>query len=122
MREKHEGRLEVEKLSFEKVAETSEIPLGQMKTFKFEEKQVLIANVKGTYYAIENICTHKNGELSKGTLEGNIVTCPNHKAKFDVTTGKVVSGPKILFMHPKIRDEPTYAVKVEGKDILLERN
>ena len=55
-----------------------------------------------------------------GLLEGNTVTCPKHKAKFDVTTGKVISGPKILFMHPKIKDEPTYLVKIEGKDILLE--
>jgi len=114
--------LEVEKLTFVKVAETSEIPLGQMKAFKFVEKQVLIANVKGIYYVIGNICTHRNGELSKGTLEGNIVTCPNHKAKFDVTTGKVVSGPRVLLTHPKIKDEPAYAVKVEGKDILLERD
>jgi 3-phenylpropionate/trans-cinnamate dioxygenase ferredoxin subunit len=61
-----------------------------------------------------------HGELSKGLLEGNTLTCPRHKAKFDVTTGKVVSGPKVPLMHPKIKDEPVYAVKVEGKDILLE--
>ena len=103
-----------------KVAETSEINLGQMKAVKLAEKEVLIANINGTYYAIGNICTHEKGDLSKGTLEGNIVTCPRHKSKFDVTTGKVVSGPKILFMHPKINDEPVYAVKVEGKDILVE--
>ena len=42
------------------------------------------------------------------------------KAKFDATTGKVVSGPKVPLMYPKIKDEPTYVVKVEGKDILLE--
>jgi nitrite reductase/ring-hydroxylating ferredoxin subunit len=53
-------------------------------------------------------------------LEGNSLTCPKHKAKFDVTTGKVLSGPKIPLMHPKIKDEPVYAVKVEGTDILLE--
>lgn len=103
-----------------KIAETSEIPLGQMKAVKLAEKEVLIANVNGVYYAIGNICTHANGDLSKGTLEGNTVTCPKHKSKFDVTTGKVISGPKIPLIHPKIKDEPTYAVKVEGKDILLE--
>lgn len=65
-----------------KVAETSEIPLGQMKVFKSAEKQVLIANVNGVYYAIGNVCTHMGGDLSKGTLEGSIVTCPRHKAKF----------------------------------------
>ena len=110
-----------EKLTLVKVAETSEIPLGQMKSFKFGEKEVLIANVNGTFYAIGNVCTHMKGQLSKGTLEGNIVTCPNHRAKFDVATGKVISGPKVFLMHPKIKDEPTYAVNVEGKDILLER-
>ena len=107
-------------MTFIKVAETSEVPLGQMKVVKLAEKEVVIANVNNVYYAMENSCTHMHGELSKGLLEGNTLTCPKHKAKFDVTTGKVVSGPKVLLMHPKIKDEPVYAVKVEGKDILLE--
>jgi 3-phenylpropionate/trans-cinnamate dioxygenase ferredoxin subunit len=106
-------------LTFIKVAETSEVPLGQMKVVKLAEKEVVIANVNNVYYAMENSCTHMDGELSKGLLEGNTLTCPKHKAKFDVT-GKVISGPKIPLMHPKIKDEPVYAVKVEGKDILLE--
>jgi len=112
--------MELERLTFTKVAETSEIPLGQMKVVKLAEKEVLITNVNGSYYAIENSCTHMHGDLSKGNLDGNTLTCPKHKAKFDVTTGKVVSGPKIPLFHPKIKDEPVYAVKVEGKDILLE--
>lgn len=103
-----------------KVAQTSEISLGQMKVVKLAEKEVLIANVNDVYYAIGNMCSHMRGGLSKGMFEGNTVTCPKHRAKFDVTTGKVVSGPKIPFMHPKIKDEPTYVVKVEGKDIMLE--
>ena len=105
---------------FLKVAETSEINHGQMKVVKLAEKEILVANVNGAYYAIGNSCTHMKGDLSKGVLEGNIATCPKHKAKFDVTTGKVISGPKIPLMHPKIKDEPVYAVKVEGKDILLQ--
>ena len=107
-------------MTFVRVAETSEIALGQMKAVKLDEKEVLIANVNGTYYAIGNRCTHRNGELANGTLEGNVVTCPRHKSKFDVTTGKVISGPKIPLIHPKIKDEPVYAVIVEGQDILLE--
>ena len=106
-------------LGFVKVAETSEIPTGKMKMVKVEEKEFLIANIDGNYYAIGNKCTHAGGNLSKGSLEGNIVTCPKHKAKFDVTTGKVVSDPKILFLHPKIKNEPSYEVKVKGKEALL---
>jgi nitrite reductase/ring-hydroxylating ferredoxin subunit len=106
-------------LGFVKVAETSEIPVGKMKMVKVEEKEFLIANVNGNYYAIGNRCTHAGGDLSKGSLEDNIITCPRHRAKFDVTTGKVVSGPKILFIHPKIENELSYEVKVEGKEVLL---
>jgi nitrite reductase/ring-hydroxylating ferredoxin subunit len=110
----------LKRLTFIKVAETSEIPSGQMKAVKLGEKEVLIANVNGTFYAIGNRCTHMRGELSKGTLEGNILTCSRHKSKFDITTGKVISGPKIPLIHPKIKDEPAYTVEVEGKDILIE--
>lgn len=106
---------------FVKVAETSEIPSGQTKAFTLAGNAILIANTNGVYHAIGNVCTHMGGDLSKGTLEGNVVTCPKHRAKFDVTTGKVVSGPKVAFMHPKIKDQLTYAVKVEGKDLLLQK-
>ena len=112
--------MEFERLTFVKVAETSEIPLGHMKAVKVSEKEVLIANINGVYYAIGNRCTHRDGELAKGTLEGNVITCPRHKAKFDVTTGKVISGPKIPLIHSNIKDEPVYTVKIEGTDILLE--
>jgi nitrite reductase/ring-hydroxylating ferredoxin subunit len=80
----------------------------------------LVANVNGTYYAIGNTCTHQGGNLSKGTLQGSIVTCPRHKAQFDVTSGKVVSGPKIPLFHPKIKDATAYTVKIEETSILIE--
>ena len=105
---------------FEKVAETNEIPPGQMKAVKFGAEEILLANVNGTYYATGNVCTHMGGNLSKGSLQGNTVICPKHKAQFDVTTGKVVSPPKMLFMHPKINNETAYKVKIEGTAILLD--
>ena len=110
---------EVEQLSFVKVAETSEIPSGQMKAVRFEEKEILVANISGSYYAMGNRCTHAGGDLSKGKLDGTTVTCPRHGARFDITTGKVISGPKVLFMHPKINDEIAFELKVEGKNIML---
>jgi nitrite reductase/ring-hydroxylating ferredoxin subunit len=90
-----------------------------MKTVKLQDKEILIANVSGNYYAIGNKCTHAGGDLSQGTLEGNIVTCPRHHAKFDVTTGKAVSHPKIALFHPKAKDEPTYQVKIEDDNIMV---
>ena len=74
-----------------------------MKKISVQGKEILIANVNGSFYAIGNACTHEWGDLSAGTLEGNFVTCPRHKSKFDVTTGKVVSQPKMILFHPKIQ-------------------
>jgi nitrite reductase/ring-hydroxylating ferredoxin subunit len=104
---------------FVKVAESSEIPVGKMRMFRIGEKEYLVANVDGKYYAMGNRCTHAGADLSQGSLEGNVLTCPRHKAKFDVTTGKVISGPKIPLFHPKINDEPSYEVKVEGTALML---
>ena len=102
-----------------RVAGKSEIPIGKMKKVTLQGKEILIANVNGSFYVIGNICTHSGGDLSQGTLEGNIVTCPKHKSKFDVTTGKVVSPPKMGLFHPKIQDEQSYIVKIENDDISI---
>ena len=110
---------ETTKLGFVKAVETSEIPIGQMKTVKIEDKEILIANVDGSYHAIGGRCTHAGADLSKGSLEGNILTCPKHKAKFDVTTGKVVFRPKYWRWELKLDDEPAYEVKVEGTSIFV---
>ena len=102
-----------------KVAEKSEIPMGKMKMVTLNGKEILVANVGGNFYAIGDKCPHAGGDLSKGSLEGNIVTCPRHGSKFDVTTGKAVSGPKILFVRLTVKDEPAFEVKVDGNDVLI---
>jgi nitrite reductase/ring-hydroxylating ferredoxin subunit len=52
-------------------------------------------------------------------LEGNVVTCQKHHAKFDVTSGELVSKPKIGFLHVNANDEPTYQVRVEDENIMV---
>jgi 3-phenylpropionate/trans-cinnamate dioxygenase ferredoxin subunit len=102
-----------------RVAAKSEIPAGKMKKVTLQGKELLIINVNGSFYAIGDRCTHAGGELSQGSLQNNIITCPKHGAKFDVTTGKVVSPPKVAFFHPKIQDETTYQVKVENENVMI---
>lgn len=105
--------------SFVKVADKSEVQLGKVKSVNVQGKEILVANVGGNFYAIGLKCTHAGGDLSKGVLDGNVVTCPNHHAKFDVTTGKVVSPPKIGFFHPKANDEAVYEVKVDQESVFV---
>ena len=80
-------------MGFVNVARVSEIPVGTMKHSEAGGTELCIANVGGTFYAIGDRCGHENARLSRGSLMGTIVTCPMHSSQFDVTTGKLMSGP-----------------------------
>jgi nitrite reductase/ring-hydroxylating ferredoxin subunit len=95
-----------------KVAETKDVPLGAAIAVDVEGHAVALFNVKGTLYAIDNTCTHRGGPLSEGELEGTVVTCPLHGARFDVTTGEVL-GP------PAAAGVGRYDVRVEGEDVKI---
>lgn len=106
-------------MEYVKVADRADLPANKMMIVVVGGKEVLLANVDGSYYAIANKCTHLGGSLGKGVLEGGIVTCPRHGSRFDVRTGQAVRGAKIGFLKMNVRDEETYGVKVEGTDIMV---
>ena len=114
-----EGDSKIMNESLIKIAETSQIPVGKMQLFKIDDKNILICNLDGKFYAMNGKCTHMGGDLSKGNLEGNVLTCPRHHSKFDVTTGKVISHPKMALLHPKIKDEKTYQLIVQNENIKI---
>ena len=107
-------------MSYDKVAEKDMIPSGGMKSFPVNGKTVLLANVDGAYYALDNKCPHMGGNLSQGSLEGATLACPRHGAKFDVRTGANVAGAKLAFVHMNVGNAQAFPVKVEGEDILVE--
>lgn len=78
---------------FLKIAETQDIPAGHGKMFHVGGKSIALFNVEGTYFAIDDTCTHKGGPLSEGEVHGTQVTCPWHGSIFDLTTGDVVQPP-----------------------------
>jgi len=106
-------------MEFIRVADKAELPVNKMILVVVGGKEVLLANIDGSYYAIANKCTHLGGSLSKGSLEGSIVTCPRHGARFDVKTGKAIADAKIVFIKMGVKDEESYSVKVEGTDIFV---
>ncbi len=106
-------------MEYIKVAEKAELQLNKMMLVVVADKEVLLANVEGSYYAIANKCTHLGGSLSKGSLDGSIVTCPRHGSQFDVKTGHAVANAKIGFITMRVKDEESYKVKVEGTEIFI---
>lgn len=77
----------------ERKAAPKDLKPGEMKAAEAGGMTILIANVAGDYFAINNVCTHRQCPLSAGKLEGSIVTCACHLSQFDVRTGEVVGGP-----------------------------
>jgi nitrite reductase/ring-hydroxylating ferredoxin subunit len=77
-------------------------------------KEILVANVSGTYYATSNICTHAGAELHEGVLNGKELTCPWHGAKWDVSTGKMIWFPQ------QLKPIGSYKVMVEGGNVYVE--
>ena len=97
---------------FVKVGEVDDIQPSQKKAVQVGDKEIFITNIDGKFYAIGNICTHMGGPLAEGILKGYEIECPWHHSRFDVRTGEVT--------HPPATEpEPTYEVKIDGKDILI---
>ncbi|MGE5268778.1 MAG: Rieske (2Fe-2S) protein [Thiohalocapsa sp.] len=94
------------------VAQVADIPPGTMKCVALDRQRVLVANVEGCFYAVSDICGHRNAPLSRGRLAGHVVECPLHFAQFDVRDGRLIDGPVST-------DLPVYETRVEGATILL---
>jgi len=80
-------------MSFAAVCAATDVPPGEMRRLDIGGRPVALYNVDGTFYATAAICTHEHADLTLGTLDGKRVSCPLHGARFDVTTGRVLSPP-----------------------------
>jgi 3-phenylpropionate/trans-cinnamate dioxygenase ferredoxin component len=96
-----------------RVAKLSEIPPGTTRRVVADSVEILLCNVGGKIYAIEDVCTHDGGPLDQGELEGECVVCPRHGATFDVRTGDALTLPAVLPLM-------TFEVSILGDEIFVE--
>ena len=92
------------------VATTDEVKPGERIVVEVNDHYIAVFNVDGQYYAIEDVCTHDDGPLAEGELQGYVIECPRHGAQFDIRTGKVLR-------FPAITPVPRYEVRVENGEI-----
>ena len=122
------------------VAKAGEIAPGGMKFVRAGEREIVVCNCDGRYYAVDRRCGHMNGPLEMGTLDGTIVTCPMHHVQFDVTTGEALNHPipqyldeplpsrwaqymthfGILMQHTSVCNIKTFLVKIDAGAIQVE--
>ena len=96
------------------VCKTTQISVGQMKKISVDGKDIVVANIGGDYFAINDTCTHAGASLSEGKIEDSTIICDWHGAQFDYKNGKLIKFPA------KIDDLEVYNVIVEEDNILVE--
>ncbi len=97
---------------FVKVADRNELAPGERKIVEVDGRFIALFNVGGEFYAIEDVCTHDDGPLGEGELDGYTIECPRHGAQFDIRDGRVLR-------FPAVTPVPWFEVKVEGDDVLV---
>jgi 3-phenylpropionate/trans-cinnamate dioxygenase ferredoxin subunit len=100
-------------MSRHRVAAVSDIPEGTTHRAVVDGLEVLVCNVGGQFYAIEDVCTHDGGPLDQGELEGPCVVCPRHGATFDVRSGAALTLPAVM---PVM----TFPVTIEGDAVFVD--
>ena len=96
-----------------KIAEAKAVLKNQMQVFNAKGHEILVVNVEGKFYALENRCPHMGYPLFFGSLEGDVLTCGFHSAKFNVRTGESV-GP---VTSERLK---TFSVKIQDYSIFVE--
>ena len=100
------------KVDFQEIAPVGELPNGERLFVDIEGKPIVIFNIGGQLFSIADVCSHDDGPVGEGRLEGYNITCPRHGAQFDIRTGKVIQLPAIV-------DIPAYPVRVVNGMIQL---
>lgn len=96
-----------------KVARAGEVPPGRVKVVEAGGQRLALSNVGGAYFAVQDLCTHDDGPLGEGTLDGELIECPRHGARFNVKTGQAVTLPAILPVK-------TFPARVAGEEIQVQ--
>ncbi len=100
-------------MAWHKVAHVKEIPEGEVIGVEVEGVPIAVYNLDGDIFATHNVCTHAFALLSDGYVDDGKIECPLHQGIFDIRSGKAEEGPVD-------EDLQTFAVKVEGDEILVE--
>jgi 3-phenylpropionate/trans-cinnamate dioxygenase ferredoxin subunit len=93
----------------------TELPPGTRKTLTVNNMSILICNLEGHFYAVQNRCSHADFPLEEGVIEDKLITCPYHGAKFCLVSGEVKTPPAFT-------DLETYPTRVHNSllQILIE--
>lgn len=100
------------------VLRVEDLAPGHGRTVKIGGKTIAVFNVRGHFFAINNICPHQGGPLVKGKLKGYVVSCPWHDLQFDVRNGFGADGGGQCVASYKVRTRDGHVlVSTKTRDV-----
>ena len=81
---------------FVSVAAINTMTEGRLFSFNVNGRRVAVAKVGDQFFAVDDLCTHDDGPLGEGLVEGCEVECPRHGARFDLKTGAAIRMPAVV--------------------------
>jgi 3-phenylpropionate/trans-cinnamate dioxygenase ferredoxin subunit len=103
-------QLDESQCTFYAIVPAEDLPNGERLFLQIDDRPIVIFNIAGDFYAIGDVCTHDEGPLGEGEIEGWEIVCPRHGAHFDIRTGQAVVLPAVV-------DTPAYPVRVVNGQI-----
>ena len=80
-------------LKYIDVASLAELLPGNTLKISTTIGPILLANVDGKIYAVDDMCTHEDSSLSLGCLKGELISCTLHGSRFNVRNGQPMEEP-----------------------------
>jgi 3-phenylpropionate/trans-cinnamate dioxygenase ferredoxin subunit len=87
--------LDPDQCEFVVIADQGDIPNGERLFVEIDGDAIVVFNIGGTFFAIADVCSHDDGPLGDGEIDGHEVSCPRHGARFDVRTGETTRYPAV---------------------------
>ena len=96
------------------VGKRSDIQEGKFTSVTVGGKEILVANIQGSYFATGNICTHEGAELHEGELHDKQLIYPWHGARWDLTT------EQLIWFHELLESIGSYRIVIEGDTLFVD--
>jgi 3-phenylpropionate/trans-cinnamate dioxygenase ferredoxin subunit len=96
--------------TFYAVAKVNELPEGERLFLEIDGEPIVMLNIAGRLYAIGDVCSHDDGPVGEGEIDGCEIICPRHGARFDIRSGAATRLPAVVGI-------PTYPVRISEDDI-----
>ena len=100
-------------MTAQRLCSVSELPEGAVKVFEVGDFRLAAARSGNAVFVVEDRCSHDDGELGEGELEGTEIECPRHGARFDMADGRATRMPAVAPIE-------TFTARVDGEDVIVD--